>query len=79
MANLRSLVGSADDGSDLRAFTDVRAYYPRGRDRAAVEAAVHDAFGAGVNVEMIRADLCRSDLLVEIEGLAALGQSNARA
>ncbi len=71
-ANFESLVAAADSASDLRAFSHVRAYYPQPRDRGQIESAIRAAFGPAVHLEMLRAELCRADLLVEIEGLATL-------
>jgi chorismate lyase/3-hydroxybenzoate synthase len=56
----------------LGRFRDVRVYYPRPADRDALETMVHGAFDAGCRIEMRRADLCRAELLVEIEGVASL-------
>jgi chorismate lyase/3-hydroxybenzoate synthase len=72
MVNLRSLLAATNGASDLRGFAEVRAYYARADDRAKVQAAVGAAFGAEATVEIVPADLCRADLLVEIEGLATL-------
>lgn len=74
--NLRALLGAAaaplDLSDTLAAFTDIRVYYFRAEDRAEIESAAREAFGSETKIEMIRADLCRTDLLVEIEGVASL-------
>jgi len=54
----------------LRRFRDLRVYFVRERDRATVVGMVAAALPHLRNVEYVRADLCRPDLLVEIEGTA---------
>jgi hypothetical protein len=51
----------------------VRVYYPRPADAEELETMARGAFGGDCRVEMRRADLCRAELLVEIEGVAELG------
>lgn len=80
--NLASVVASAGGGklsehapldqvrSLLAAFTDIRVYHPRESDRVVIEPMVKDAFPASCHVELMQAFLCRSELLIEIEGLA---------
>ena len=48
----------------------VRVYVPRPGDRATVEQTARAAFATDAVIEVFRADLCRSELLVEIEGAA---------
>jgi chorismate lyase/3-hydroxybenzoate synthase len=55
----------------LAAFADVRVYYVRPDDLADLQAACVRVFPAA-DLEFVRADLCRQDLLVEIEGVARL-------
>ena len=54
----------------LDSFRDLRVYYVRESDRAFIQEKVAQAFPASCRLEYIRADLCRAELLVEIEGLA---------
>jgi chorismate lyase / 3-hydroxybenzoate synthase len=54
----------------LSDFIDIRVYYPRESDHAAIDAMVRDAFPASCRIELMPAFLCRSELLIEIEGLA---------
>lgn len=61
---------AAFDG--LRMFRDLRVYYVRAADRKVVSGMVAAALPHLRRVEYVRADLCRPDLLVEIEGTAAL-------
>jgi len=58
----------------LGRFRHVRVYYPRSADRDALETMVRGAFDPACRIEMRRADLCRAELLVEIEGLASLAR-----
>ncbi|MDB5319558.1 MAG: hypothetical protein JWN40_1189 [Phycisphaerales bacterium] len=57
----------------LGRYREVRVYYPRACDAEELETMVRGAFGVDCRVEMRRADLCRAELLVEIEGVAELG------
>jgi enamine deaminase RidA (YjgF/YER057c/UK114 family) len=67
--NLAALVKSV--GADgLSAFEALRVYYVHEADRRAVERMVMEAFPHLAAVEYVRSDLCRPDLLVEIEGVA---------
>jgi enamine deaminase RidA (YjgF/YER057c/UK114 family) len=72
LENLGSLLAAARPGATvgLSAFTDLRIYHPRPRDAATIESKAREAFGDGARIELLRADLCRADLLVEIEGIA---------
>ncbi|MDB5333848.1 MAG: hypothetical protein JWP03_4999 [Phycisphaerales bacterium] len=67
--------GTDDFSQDQRAacfarFSELRVYHVREDDRAAIASMVEEAFGPATNVEYVRADLCRAELLVEIEGVA---------
>jgi hypothetical protein len=73
--NLAALVRSAAGGDaavGLNAFRDLRVYHFRDVDRDLIAALVADAFPQLDNVEFARADLCRPELAVEIEGVAEL-------
>ncbi|HYO09082.1 MAG TPA: hypothetical protein VER17_08920 [Tepidisphaeraceae bacterium] len=61
----------------LAAFTDLRVYYPSRRDAAEIGAAVAAQFPRLARLEMLHADLCRPELLVEIEGIADLSALRA--
>jgi hypothetical protein len=73
--NLASLVRSAAPGvaQPLDAFRDLRVYHFRDADRDAIAELVASAFPRHTRVEYARADLCRPELSVEIEGVAKLG------
>ncbi|HEX4793120.1 MAG TPA: hypothetical protein VH370_04975 [Humisphaera sp.] len=54
----------------LSRFRELRVYYSRAADREAISALIAPAFAMVERIEMVRAELCRAELLVEIEGLA---------
>ena len=56
----------------LRRFRELRVYYVRERDRLTVARMVAAALPHLEHVECVRADLCRPDLLVEVEGTAGV-------
>jgi enamine deaminase RidA (YjgF/YER057c/UK114 family) len=64
--------GGVDEQGPLDAFTDVRVYVVRVEDAARVRELVRSRFSPDARVEFAQADLCRRELLVEIEGLACL-------
>lgn len=73
--NLSSLISAAFGGSPqpLAHLKHLRVYYVREVDRPVIEHAITRWFSAAKSVEWMQADLCRNDLLVEIEGLALGG------
>jgi chorismate lyase/3-hydroxybenzoate synthase len=56
----------------LDCYRDIRVYYPRPMDAQPLQSMVRAAFKDACSIEMRRADLCRAELLVEIEGVAEL-------
>jgi len=78
--NLAALVRSAlggdgnendpERGSWLNRFRELRVYHPHLADRGQILTLVQEHFRCLKRVELIRAELCRPELLVEIEGLA---------
>src|SRR5665213_4336679 len=54
----------------LGKFRNLRIYYVREADRARIEPMASRTFAPGCAIEYVRANLCRAELLVEIEGLA---------
>lgn len=80
LLNLASLVASAEGaplpapGSDLRPllarYDDIRIYCPRPDLVDALSDVIRTGFAAACRVEMVRASLCRAELLIEIEGVA---------
>jgi enamine deaminase RidA (YjgF/YER057c/UK114 family) len=75
LINLRSVIAKAsggDERSALDLLREVRVYHPRLADGPALKDLSERAFLNVAEVELLRADLCRSELLVEIEGVALL-------
>jgi chorismate lyase/3-hydroxybenzoate synthase len=74
-ANLLAILGAAQEGkaaSNLNAFSDIRVYYLLQSDAERTEQIVRSMFSPEVRLQLVRADICRADLLVEIEGVARL-------
>ncbi len=68
--NLDALVGAASTPAGIApAFRSLRAFVSRRQDLDTVRRAVVARF-PGASVECVRADVCRPELLVEIEGIA---------
>jgi len=65
--------GLARGDGCLWRFRHLRVYYVEAARREEVAAVVGRAFRRALTLEVVRADLCRPELLVEIEGLAELG------
>jgi len=80
LRNLAALVRSAfgGDGTDsdlecgvwLDRLRELRVYHPRLADRGQILTLIQERFRCLKRVELIRAELCRPELLVEIEGVA---------
>jgi enamine deaminase RidA (YjgF/YER057c/UK114 family) len=50
----------------------LRTYFVRPEDRDSIRAAVADRFSEQLATEMLQVELCRPELLVEIEGIASM-------
>ncbi len=76
LSNLGALVDAALGGANgrdpLSRFRNLRTYYVRPGDRQVIAGSLQAVFGASCTLEYVRADLCRPELLVEIEGVAEL-------
>lgn len=80
LRNLAALVGAAegrelreaDEAALLTRYRELRVYHPRRADGRRLEKELRRRLGPGPRLEMVHADLCRAELLVEIEGLAEL-------
>ena len=75
--NLAALIGAGAGAKAtmarlLSAFREIRVYHPRPHDAPKIASAVRSALPSLQRVELLHADLCRPELLVEIEGLADL-------
>jgi enamine deaminase RidA (YjgF/YER057c/UK114 family) len=75
--NLRALIRGAGvtspEAEVLTLIDQLRVYVPRDADRATIEGLTRDAFVGSTDLEFVAADLCRAELLVEIEGVAHFG------
>ena len=74
LANIEALLGAANRAAagvrfELGALA-CKVYLRRSSDLPLVQAELHDALGAGARVIYLQADVCRQDLLVEIEAAA---------
>lgn len=79
LLNLKALVEAADpavsaEGPTLDGFRHLRVYHPRLADRAQIAAVVGAEFGRLETLEYAVCDLCRPELLVEIEGVAEVAR-----
>ncbi len=76
-ANLRALVAQAAmttrQAWDAAGMRSLRVYIPRGELAGKIERSVLATFPQVEQLELVRAALCRRELLVEIEGVAGLG------
>jgi len=75
LANLASVIAAAwaertDGRAALSRYRQLRAYHRREEDRREVEARMQSAFPNLERLELLSAELCRAELLVEVEGLA---------
>ena len=74
LRNLEALLARIDPaapGEDpLRRFETLRVYVRRAADAPRLEAALAARLGAGAPTLLLRADICRAELLLEIEGTA---------
>ena len=73
-ARRRAGIPDRPDGADpLAAFRSLRVYHPAIADRPWIAAAMQRRFtGLTWPLELLRADLCRAELLIEIEGVAEM-------
>jgi len=71
IANLDALCAAPGTGARA-SIGALRAYVRRAADAGVVLAALRTRYGAEVPVAVLRADICREDLVVEVEGVAAL-------
>ena len=73
----RQVTGATPPAADapraaFDAFTDLRVYIVRDGDAPLLREMVTERFGRTARLEFAQADLCRRELLIEIEGVAAL-------
>lgn len=72
LENLRSLLAEAGDRNGLGARTLLKAYVRHPADAAAVAAALRARVPALGGLLLLGGDICRSELLVEVDGVHAL-------
>ena len=72
LENLRNLPGLVGQGSRgaLESIREVRFYHRRAEDRDQLRAEIARRFTGARRVEAIQADICRRELLVEVEAVA---------
>jgi chorismate lyase/3-hydroxybenzoate synthase len=58
----------------LACFRDLRVYFPDRAHEREIEQSIQENFPNLGRLEMLHADLCRAELLVEIEGIAHLSE-----
>ncbi len=66
--NLRSLIGRGEAGLGL--IRDARVYYRRSADASRIRASVARLLPSGASLDLVQAEICRRELLVELEALA---------
>ena len=81
LANLSALIGAAKNqhfATDktplihLDAYRELRVYFPNAEHETIIRQAIQNAFPTLRSLELIVANLCRPELLIEIEGIAEL-------
>lgn len=83
LTNLEALLGAADASIDTAApppsyrFIDLRAYVVREADATGVLEQFAGRFPDVQHIEIARGEICRRELLVEVEGVAALGNGQS--
>jgi chorismatase len=63
-------------GARARDLSTIRVYVRRPEDVPVVKRVCDEAFGRLRRVAYLRADVCRAELLIEIEGVVARGRSS---
>jgi chorismate lyase/3-hydroxybenzoate synthase len=79
LANMASLIESIEPAAgSLSRFIELRVYHPRAADASWLSQRVRSVFTNVARPELVRGDLCRAELLVEIEGVAELSGVEAK-
>ncbi len=63
-------MGDTESRRWLSRFRELRIYYVRQSDLDFIKAEASRTFSESCRIELVRADLCRAELLIEIEGMA---------
>ncbi|WP_250507811.1 FkbO/Hyg5 family chorismatase [Caballeronia sp. GAFFF3] len=78
IGNIAHLIGienleaqNVSGGYTLRDLDQIKVYYRHAADLPRVMKLAQTAFHADANIRYVKADICRADLLVEIEGIAS--------
>jgi enamine deaminase RidA (YjgF/YER057c/UK114 family) len=66
-----------NESAALGAFTSLRVYYPVAAVRDWIQKRLQERFSGVTQIEYAQADLCRPELLIEIEGVARVGSAGA--
>jgi chorismate lyase/3-hydroxybenzoate synthase len=79
LENLRSLLAmdGCDQSGSLESIREVRIYHRQREQRDEICAAIAHQFAGARRVESIQADICRRELLVEIEAVADFAPGDA--
>jgi enamine deaminase RidA (YjgF/YER057c/UK114 family) len=76
LKNIASLIAAADtkieESAALERLTHTRVYFPHADAERVIAAHMRAALPRTAAIQFMQADLCRTDLLVEIEGVAVL-------
>lgn len=64
--------GAGDRAEALARYREVRVYFPHPPHRETLQVLLAEAFPGVAAIEWVRADLCRPELLVEIEGISGV-------
>lgn len=77
LTNLRAVIAAArgageSAAGDITRLTDARVYVPRSSDTALIRSMIETQCPGLARLEMCCSQVCRAELLVEIEGVAAL-------
>ena len=80
VANLSAVLASANGKARTADYTPdelrLRVYLRHAEDQAVVQEILGRAMGARSSIEYVQADICRADLLVEIEANASHAMGN---
>lgn len=80
LANIEALLGSANEKTRSTPYAlkelSLRVYVRHAEDHPIVQAIVEEKLGTDASVTYVQADICRGDLLVEIEAMASHPMGN---
>jgi hypothetical protein len=83
IGNIAHLIGAdnleaqgVDGGYTLRDLDQIKVYYRHAADLPAVTKLAQAAFHPDASIRYLQVDICRADLLVEMEGIASHRRSD---